>query len=487
MSRFRRPNTTLGLGAMSALALLLWACSPQAPTPTEPSVTASFARGGNGGGGGSTPTPSVNAADPDSLPRGSVAMSLEVIGSGFTTGSDVEFELDETTTDLIVTNSVTYVDETRLIANVDVSVDALTVQYDIVVRNGPKKRGVGIDLLKVVEPTEIPVVQAEDVSTVFSGRNELLAVSGDWAVGASVDDDCAWVYNRATDTKTCVEISWAEAGSALLLGVTGEGVTAGYARDLASGQRVGVRIDFAADPPTVLRLEAPSGWSFGEPSWDRPINGQGLILGTVSRESSSKKGGPNNSSPEYAAVIWNPDGSVRSMSAIGSAVARGGLSDVLSDGTVRAGMSELSVWDGTDGGVPVLLDAQSMANVRLDLVTPDGVVYGTIGNQVVTWETPASNASVFTSISGARGFKVSGVDEHGNLLGRADYGIDGYVGFCIDRDDPVGGMTKLAPRSSFGGLGNTAFGGSGGAVYGNSDQIPTRWDLTSVEGGCRSS
>ncbi|MDX1744958.1 MAG: hypothetical protein R3324_03375, partial [Halobacteriales archaeon] len=456
--------------ALSALVLLLWACSPEASTPTSPTVTASFAKGGNGGGG-STPTPSVNAADPDSLPRGSVAISLEVIGSGFTTGSEVEFELDGAPTDLIVTNSVTYVDETRLIANVNVSVDALTVQYDIAVRNGPKKKGVGIDLLKVVEATPIPVVEPEEISTIFGGRNELLAVSGSWAVGWSLDDDCPWAYNLATNTKTCIDVPWAQAGSVFIHGVTGDGVVVGVAQDRVSNERVGIRIDFANDPNAIVRLAPPAGWEFSNLSWERPVNGQGLILGTVRRESNTKKGGPNNRGSEYAAVIWNADGSIRSTSAVGSARAGGGLSDLLPDGTLRAGMDNVAVWDGSEGGAAVTLEAQTIANVRLDIVTPDGVVYGTIDNRIVMWETPTSSASVVTSIPGARDFLISGLDEEGNLLGRADYQTDGMFGFCINRDDPTGGMTKLAPRSYFAGA--TTFGGSGGSLYGNSDKMPT--------------
>ena len=152
MTRQHRPGPT----ALRTLPLLivvgLASCSPDAMDVTTPIITSVVAsgRGGGGGGGGK---PSVTGANPSSVPKGMVNVDLEITGTGFTSSSTVAFELDGSSTDAISTNSVVFLDETRLIANVDVSEEALETFYDIAVRNGPKKKGVGIDLLLVSSPT----------------------------------------------------------------------------------------------------------------------------------------------------------------------------------------------------------------------------------------------------------------------------------------------------------------------------------------------
>ncbi|MDX1745800.1 MAG: hypothetical protein R3324_07675, partial [Halobacteriales archaeon] len=444
-------------------------------------------KGGNGGGG-STPTPSVNAADPDNLPRGTVGVDLKVVGSGFTTESSVSFEIDGTSTRLLSTNTVTFVDDTLLVANVDVSIDALEVQYDIAVENGPKKKGVGIDLLKVTEPDVTPVVQPESVSSAFVGTTEVSAMSGAWMVGSTDDGTCDFVYNVTTNDKGCVEIPWADPlddMATLILAVDDAGVIAGNAKD-STGEPIPFRIDYAADPTTILQLERPTGWSDVQVSWDNPINGQGLIVGSASREVQSERGPKHRTSRESVAILWSNDGSIRSMSAPGDYRPGGGLSDMLPDGTVHVGLNPPAVWDGVDGSAPTALDTRNLSEGWVSIIAPDGTIYGTDKYRVVMWASPTANVSVLVDLGSEQGLGIFAIDEHDNLLGRGDYGQEGIFGLCISRADPVRGITKLAPRSQYS-FGTTGLGGLGGTVYGHSSQTLTSWDIGSVAGGCNSS
>ncbi|MDX1745801.1 MAG: hypothetical protein R3324_07680, partial [Halobacteriales archaeon] len=144
------------IAAASAIALSVWACSPEAPTPTEPDVTASFARGGNGGGGGGGSSITVTSTEPAELPKNTQGVGLTVRGSGFGSGAELSFEIDAVASDQITVNAVTVVDESTLIANVNVSAAATETFFDVAVTDGPKKRGVGIDLLKIVPEFVVP-------------------------------------------------------------------------------------------------------------------------------------------------------------------------------------------------------------------------------------------------------------------------------------------------------------------------------------------
>jgi hypothetical protein len=203
MKTFTTPWHPVTRGIVMITVTLLAACTGDGTDITAPEVSYARVKAGGGGKGGQTPL-AVNGADPSNVPRGSINAQIHVFGSGFTSGSEVSFELDGTETTTVVTNAVQFVDETHLVATVDVSLEAIETFYDIAVRNGPKKRGVGIDLLRVSEPApanpEIVYSGGSPYASIVvvdaDGSHQTTVLAGDGNVDPAISPDRSRIAYR---------------------------------------------------------------------------------------------------------------------------------------------------------------------------------------------------------------------------------------------------------------------------------------------------
>jgi hypothetical protein len=97
--------------------------------------------------------PKVNQADPPSATQ-DTTLDVHVLGSGFDDGSSVAFTINGVPRTKVHTNSVTFVSGTELIPYVTVDLDAVADLYDVEVVTARGKKGVGADLLTVVEKSK---------------------------------------------------------------------------------------------------------------------------------------------------------------------------------------------------------------------------------------------------------------------------------------------------------------------------------------------
>jgi hypothetical protein len=124
------------------------ACSPEAPTAPDDSVL--LAARGSGGGGKASTEIKISALDPDTVPADTV-LSIRVLGSGFTAGSEVSWTLaGEATTEVTTSGPVTFVSSKELHVPVTVVPDARLASYDVVVTAIGGKKGIGVEKLEVV-------------------------------------------------------------------------------------------------------------------------------------------------------------------------------------------------------------------------------------------------------------------------------------------------------------------------------------------------
>ncbi|MDP2469328.1 MAG: hypothetical protein Q8W46_00585 [Candidatus Palauibacterales bacterium] len=140
--------TTLSVVLVWIVAAGIQACSPEVPTAPGDDVLLA-ARGGGSGGKASTEI-KISAVDPDTVPADTV-LTLRVLGSGFTDGSQVSWTLaGEPTTDVTTSGPVTFVSPKELHAPVTVVPDARLASYDVVVTAAGGKKGIGVEKLEVV-------------------------------------------------------------------------------------------------------------------------------------------------------------------------------------------------------------------------------------------------------------------------------------------------------------------------------------------------
>lgn len=120
------------------------------PLADEPEMEVHAAKGGNGGGAVAVADITVEDSDPREAMQ-DTTLDVRVLGSGFEPGAEVRFLVGGKTTRNVVTNATSFVSSTEVVANVSIALDADTVLYDIEVANGPRRRGVGTELFKVLE------------------------------------------------------------------------------------------------------------------------------------------------------------------------------------------------------------------------------------------------------------------------------------------------------------------------------------------------
>jgi hypothetical protein len=92
--------------------------------------------------------PTVASTDPASAPQ-DTTLNVAVAGTGFDAGSVVEFGIDGVTTDKVRTNSTTFVNPKKLVANITIAPDAIPDRYDVTVTTSKGKRGIGIERFEV--------------------------------------------------------------------------------------------------------------------------------------------------------------------------------------------------------------------------------------------------------------------------------------------------------------------------------------------------
>lgn len=159
MPRSNRPTLSLLLGGL-AFALVIGSCADNTAGPSSQD-TPVFKRGGiPGGGPGEEADPVVAAVDPDSASR-DTTIDVLVIGEGFDETSWAEWLIDEAPDpqNRVRTNSTTYVNQKRLIANITIAADAQTTLYDVeVTASKGGRKGIGIEVFRVkVKAEAIPV------------------------------------------------------------------------------------------------------------------------------------------------------------------------------------------------------------------------------------------------------------------------------------------------------------------------------------------
>ncbi|MFC1639664.1 hypothetical protein ACFL3B_02755 [Gemmatimonadota bacterium] len=128
---------------LSAVAALLLATSCSDGDFAAPSVTGILLKP-------AAAAVKVNETDPIGAPQ-ETTLDVQVFGSGFDDGSEVTFMLDGLPNPKVSTNSSHYVSPDTLVANITVAVDADTVLYDVEVLTTRGKKGIGVDLFRVVE------------------------------------------------------------------------------------------------------------------------------------------------------------------------------------------------------------------------------------------------------------------------------------------------------------------------------------------------
>ena len=116
------------------------ACNESAPTaPPDLGVRAARV---------STDSVTVSATKPNKSLRGTT-LDVRIFGTGFTQGSTVQWGIDSVPTSEVVTNSVTVLSSTQLVANITISPDAEGTFYDVMVSAGSGKPGIGTEMFEI--------------------------------------------------------------------------------------------------------------------------------------------------------------------------------------------------------------------------------------------------------------------------------------------------------------------------------------------------
>ena len=139
-----RRSTALST-VITVMAMLgMTGCQDQAPT--DPTVTGIAIKRGGGGGKG----PKVESTDPTQAPQ-ETRLDVQVFGSSFDDGSSVTFTIDGTPSDLVRTNSTTFVSDKELTANITIDLTAIVDLYDVEVLSSRGRKGIGADLFSVTK------------------------------------------------------------------------------------------------------------------------------------------------------------------------------------------------------------------------------------------------------------------------------------------------------------------------------------------------
>lgn len=123
--------------------------------------------------------PTVTAATPASATQ-DTTLDVQISGSGFDSGSAVQFLNAGAADARVRTNSTRYVSASSVVANVTIAADAAIATYDVAVTTRTGKKGIGSDLFTVSNATSNPRLRITlapsftvDAETVTAGiRND---------------------------------------------------------------------------------------------------------------------------------------------------------------------------------------------------------------------------------------------------------------------------------------------------------------------------
>lgn len=262
MTRTAARSSTARAVRLAVLALLS-ACS--AGDVTEPhATTPSFATGS---------TPAVTSTDPTGGKQG-MTLDVQVIGSGFDNGSQADFLLNGQATPKVKTNSTRFVSSKQLVANITISVDAITDLYDVAVTTSRGRKGIGTELFTVSTMT--------DLGTLGGSTGWAQGINAAGAIVGSADN--ASGYRRP--------YIWTQSAGMRDLGVL-PGFTTGLARAINNSNSIvgcsSRRIDGSCGEATLWSPTAPGMWapqdlgSFGGTYNDVfGITGSGVVAGISS-------------------------------------------------------------------------------------------------------------------------------------------------------------------------------------------------------------
>ena len=186
------PRFLKGAVGLAAMVALIWvgACAESGPGVTEaPDLDILMAPPSQ------SPDPDPQSVAPDSVLQATTD-TLIIGGEYFEPGDQVGWLLNGKGTDDIVTMSSQVVDSATIIAIVEVAADAELTTFDVEVRGGGKRKGIGTDLLRVeTNPGQQSSLLPAQI-TVNSTVN--LATDGDQVF--SDDDGCAFAVVRDSET-----------------------------------------------------------------------------------------------------------------------------------------------------------------------------------------------------------------------------------------------------------------------------------------------
>jgi hypothetical protein len=127
---------------LSALSCFLFAaCEKDYPTGASRGSIDPAAKPSSG-------DPIVSSAEPASAPQ-DTTLDVTVTGSNFDAGSRVDLAIDGVMTDKVRTNSTTFANPKKLVANITIAPDAIPDRYDVIVTTSKGKRGIGIERFEV--------------------------------------------------------------------------------------------------------------------------------------------------------------------------------------------------------------------------------------------------------------------------------------------------------------------------------------------------
>ena len=328
-----RPSNARAQPVAWLVLLALQAGSPEPSTaPPEPELVA--ARGGRGGGGGGKTTDiKVSALDPDTVPA-DTALTIRVLGSGFTPGSQVSWALaGSPTTKVATTGPVSFVSSSELRAPVTVQEDAPLASYDVVVTAVGGKKGIGVEMLEVVAKLHLLPEPDWAVSSSASDVNDERVIVGSasdaadniyalrwtplddsWTVevlgvgsAAAINDD-GYIVRRYYDTSarvwycSVITRSGAEVdfGGAYIHGISNTGTLIGWIEP--NGEYVAVAwrqlTPTTWGPPIVLPAAGGNEWGTGL----NGISDNDDIAGYINRNGQEEWAVVW----EYAGGQWNP-------------------------------------------------------------------------------------------------------------------------------------------------------------------------------------
>ena len=229
--------------------------------------------------GGASSSPAVTAVDPDSVVQ-DTTLDIRVTGSGFDRGSKAEFLLNGVVDPRVRTNSTKFVKSNELVANVTVARDAVPTQYDVRVTTSTGKKGIGTELLTVIQV------------------NPEIA----WSNGG------IWVMNRDGSYKAEVapssngNASWSPDGN----GTAASPYRLAYSPAVIAGVNV-VTVVTTSGKPVGGTPVTIAGYGASYPVWS-PIGGEIAYVrdGTIEIVREDGSGGTVVYSPVYPAIAVTP-------------------------------------------------------------------------------------------------------------------------------------------------------------------------------------